>query len=60
MDIRLLLRAKRLAQHPPSARRVWLVLGVIALCLVLAGAEYMFGGGGDPNVARPQVRIQSF
>ncbi len=40
---RLLLRAKRLAQNPPSASRVKLVLGVIVACLALAGAGYLFG-----------------
>jgi hypothetical protein len=38
-----LMRAKRWAQNPPSARRVVLVLGVIALCLAVAGAEALFG-----------------
>jgi type II secretory pathway component PulM len=38
-----LLRAKRWAQNPPSAKRVLLVFGVIALCLVIAGYEWLFG-----------------
>ncbi|MEI4486501.1 hypothetical protein V8J36_09880 [Frigidibacter sp. MR17.14] len=34
-----LLRMRRWLAHPPPASRVWLVVGVIALCLALAGAE---------------------
>jgi hypothetical protein len=37
------LRAKRWAQNPPSASRVMLVLGVIALCLVLFAVERLIG-----------------
>ena len=44
MDLMVwLLRAKRWAQHPPSARRVALVMGVIAVCLAIAGAEALWG-----------------
>ena len=43
MDPRLLMRAKRLAQHPPSWRRVLLLLGVIAACLALWGIERTLG-----------------
>ena len=43
MDPRLLLRAKRLAQNPPSWQRVALVFGVIAACLALWGAERLWG-----------------
>lgn len=38
-----LLRAKRWVQNPPSAARVKLVLGVIALCLVIVGIERFLG-----------------
>ncbi len=38
-----LLRAKRWAQHPPSAGRVKLIFGVVALCLLIAGYEWVFG-----------------
>lgn len=35
-----LSRAKRWAQNPPSWGRVKLVLGVVAICLLIAGIEY--------------------
>jgi hypothetical protein len=38
-----LVRAKRWAQNPPSEGRVKLVLGVIAICLLIVGVEWMFG-----------------
>lgn len=38
-----LLRAKRWVQNPPSAARVKLVLGVIALCLVIVAIERFMG-----------------
>jgi predicted acyltransferase len=38
-----LLRAKRWARNPPSEGRVKLVLGVIAICLLIAGYEWLFG-----------------
>ncbi|HOZ31454.1 MAG TPA: hypothetical protein PLM52_01145 [Tabrizicola sp.] len=38
-----LLRAKRWAQNPPSWGRVKLVLGVLAICIVIAGFERVFG-----------------
>ena len=38
-----LLRAKRWAANPPSAGRVKLVLGIVAVCLLLFGYERMFG-----------------
>ena len=43
MEPRWLLRAARWARHPPSARRVYLVLAVVALCLVLFAIERLFG-----------------
>ena len=39
----LMIRATRWARNPPSARRVLLVFGVIAACLVLFGLERAFG-----------------
>lgn len=44
MNPRWLLHASRWARNPPSARKVWLVLGVVAACLALAGAERLMGG----------------
>ncbi len=41
MNLRALLMMKRLAQNPPSWGRVKLVLGVVAVCLVIAGVEWM-------------------
>lgn len=38
-----LTRAKRWAENPPSEGRVKLVLGVVAICLVIAGYEWLFG-----------------
>jgi hypothetical protein len=38
-----LVRAKRWAQNPPSEGRVKLVLGVIAVCLLIAGCEWLYG-----------------
>lgn len=51
MNTRWLLRAKRLAQNPPSWGRVKLVLGVIALCLLIVGAEHFLG---DPSATVPR------
>lgn len=39
MNLRQLLRAGRWARNPPSARRVRLILGVLALCLLIAGLD---------------------
>ncbi|NJM83753.1 MAG: hypothetical protein HC844_16005 [Tabrizicola sp.] len=38
-----LMRAKRWVQNPPSPGRVKLVFGVIAICIVIAGYEWVFG-----------------
>jgi hypothetical protein len=43
MDLRLLTRLKRLAQHPPSARAVKVGLVVLAFCLALVAIEAFFG-----------------
>jgi hypothetical protein len=39
MDPRHLMRAKRWVQNPPSAKRVKLIFGVIALALLVVGLE---------------------
>lgn len=40
MNLQLwLIRASRWARNPPSARRVILVFGVIAACLLVVGIE---------------------
>ena len=38
-----MVRAKRWVQKPASEGRVKLVLGVVAICLVIAGIEYLIG-----------------
>jgi hypothetical protein len=38
-----LIRAKRWARRPPSARQVALVFGVIAASLAIYGLEQVFG-----------------
>lgn len=40
---RWLLRAKRLAQNPPSEARVRLVIGVLVVCLLLFAIERLVG-----------------
>ena len=37
------LRMARWARHPPSAGRVRLVLGIVALCLLLYAIERILG-----------------
>ena len=61
MDPRLLLRAKRLAQRPPSARMVVLGLAVLAFCLTLVAIERFVGWPDALTVDRarpPAVRVQ--
>ncbi|WP_170357639.1 hypothetical protein [Ruegeria arenilitoris] len=53
MILRHLLRMSRSARNPPSDQRVKLVLGLIVLCLVIAGVEYM---GWWPEWATSQPR----
>ena len=55
MNPRWLLRASQWARNPPPARRVWLVLGVIAACLALAGIERLAGQGGTADAGKPRV-----
>jgi hypothetical protein len=38
-----LVRMARWARNPPSAGQVKLVFGVIALCLLIFGYEWLFG-----------------
>ncbi len=33
------LRMKRWAQHPPSRQRVYLVVGILVVCLAIYGLE---------------------
>ncbi|MFZ3582671.1 hypothetical protein ACOI1H_10930 [Loktanella sp. DJP18] len=55
MNPRWLLRTSQWARNPPSAGRVWLVLGVIAACLALAGIERLTGAvqSGGQEYPRP-------
>ncbi len=53
MILRHLLRMSRWARNPPSDQRVKLVLGLIVLCLMSAGVEYM---GWWPEWATSQPR----
>ena len=58
MNLLWLLRASRWARHPPSARRVKLVLTVLALIAVLYGIESLWGWPDWLSVNRgPQGRI---
>ena len=43
MNFHWLLRMAKWARYPPSEKRVLLVLGVIAICLILVAIEYFFG-----------------
>jgi len=42
-QFRWLIRAKQLVRHPPSAGRVKLVLGVVAVCILLVAVEKFIG-----------------
>lgn len=56
---RLLLRMARWARHPPSMQRVVLGAAVIALCLLLAAAEWaewLPGWSATPPLKMPAVR----
>ncbi|WP_299884515.1 hypothetical protein [uncultured Ruegeria sp.] len=41
MNPRHFLRMSQWARNPPSKRRVQLVFGIILLCLLVYGVEYM-------------------
>lgn len=56
-EFRLLLRAKRMAQHPPPMWKVKLVIGVIVLLLAIAGIE-RFVGWPDWMTLEPAGRRQ--
>jgi len=43
MNMRHLLRMAKWARHPPSAKRVKLVVGVVVICLVLVAIERWIG-----------------
>jgi hypothetical protein len=43
MNPRWLLKAKRWAQNPPSARQVIFYLSIVAVCLALGAWEWLFG-----------------
>ncbi|KQI69616.1 hypothetical protein AN189_04265 [Loktanella sp. 3ANDIMAR09] len=58
MNPRWLLNASRWARNPPSAKRVWLGLAVIAICLALAGAEHLFGLSVEADPAGPRPITQ--
>lgn len=60
MNFHWLLRAKRWAQHPPSMKKVLLVLGVVAVCLALYGIEYFFGPFGDATYYRQNRPFPNF
>ena len=56
MDLsRWLLRASRWSRNPPSAGRVKLVLGVVAVALVIAGMQWA-GWWPDWAMLEPQPR----
>jgi hypothetical protein len=40
MNLAWFLRMARWARHPPSERRVMLVVGVIVVCLAIAAVEW--------------------
>ncbi|SDE13161.1 hypothetical protein [Limimaricola pyoseonensis] len=43
MPVHWLLRLTHWARHPPSPRRIGLILAVIAACLLLGGIEWLWG-----------------
>jgi len=43
MNLIWLLRLKRWVQHPPSPRRIWLYLGIAAVCLAVFAIERWIG-----------------
>ncbi|MEJ6398222.1 hypothetical protein [Yoonia sp. 208BN28-4] len=60
MNFFWLLRAKRWAQNPPSAKMVMLVIGIIAFCLALYGLEYFYGPFFDDDILRQNRRMPNF
>lgn len=51
MNLRHLMRMSRWARNPPSEKRVRFVLVIIALCLLIAGVEWL---GYWPDWAQTQ------
>ena len=43
MNLRHLLRMSKWARHPPSAKRVKLVIGIVVICLILFAIERWIG-----------------
>lgn len=43
MNLMWLMRMRRWVAHPPSASRVRLVVGVVAICLALLAVEHFLG-----------------
>jgi len=43
MNLRQLLRMSKWARHPPSAKRVKLVIGIVVICLILFAIERWIG-----------------
>jgi hypothetical protein len=43
MNIIRLLRMSKWARHPPSAKRVKIVIGIVLICLILYAIERWFG-----------------
>ncbi|ARO14762.1 hypothetical protein BVG79_01416 [Ketogulonicigenium robustum] len=57
MDMRWLMRAKRWAQNPPSAKQVRFVFIVIAICLAIALVAHVLGADSKPQSMRlPPIR----
>ncbi|SLN41789.1 hypothetical protein AQS8620_01638 [Aquimixticola soesokkakensis] len=52
-----LLRAARWARKPPSAKRVKLVLGVVAICLVLVAIEHVVGWPEALTIESPRKPV---
>lgn len=47
MNPRWIMRMAQIARHPPSGKRLWIMLAVAAICLVLFGLEQFFGWSPD-------------
>ena len=60
MSYRHFLRMAQWARNPPSGRRVALVFGIVAICLALAGMEWLGvfpdNFGFEPRGDRLKVR----
>jgi len=58
MPVQWLLRMVTWARNPPSAARVWLVLGVVAACLAIWGIEQLVGFPEEWAPARAPVQLR--